>query len=77
MIINTMCAIGDFLFTAGWDGKVKKWTDLEKGAVLVEEIDTGKCINAIIPGPDQTVFVGDADGFVKRLNFSTLECTLE
>lgn len=71
MIINVMCAIDDFLFTAGYDGKVKKWKDLEKGLSLVEEIDTGKCINAMCAGPDHTIFVGDVEGFVKRLRFST------
>lgn len=70
MLINAMCAVEDFLFTAGFDGKVKKWKDLEKGPVLVEEIDTGKCINTVIPGPEHTVFVGDSEGFVKRLQFS-------
>lgn len=70
MIINAMCADDDFLFTAGFDGKVKKWKDLEKGPILVEEIDTGKCINTICTGPEHTVFIGDVDGFVKRLRFS-------
>ncbi|XP_055304436.1 uncharacterized protein LOC129569544 [Sitodiplosis mosellana] len=72
MIINVMCELDDFLITAGFDGKVKKWKDLETKPVLVEEIDTGKCINALIAGPEQSssVFVGDSDGFVKRLKFS-------
>lgn len=71
MIINAMCDTEEFLFTAGYDGKVKKWKDLEKDPKLVEEIDTGKCINTLIVGPDHTVFVGDSDGFVKRLRFSS------
>lgn len=66
-----MCEMDDFLFTTGYDGKVKKWKNLGKGPVLVEEIDTGKCINAICAGPEHTVFVGDSDGFVKRLLFSS------
>lgn len=70
MIINAICAVDDFLFTAGYDGKVKKWKNLGKEPTLVEEIDTGKCINAMIAGPEHTVFVGDVEGFVKRLRFS-------
>lgn len=70
MIINAMCTADEFLFTAGYDGKVKKWKDLDKDPKLVEEIDTGKCINTLIEGPDHTVFVGDSEGFVKRLRFS-------
>lgn len=71
MIINAMCTVGDFLFTAGYDGKVKKWTNLDKTPTLVEEIDTGKCINILCAGPEHTVFSGDSEGFVKRLLFST------
>lgn len=71
MIINTMCTVDDFLFTAGYDGKVKKWTNFDKTPTLVEEIDTGKCINILCAGPNQTVFAGDSEGFFKRLQFST------
>lgn len=66
-----MCSVDDFLFTAGFDGKVKKWNNLDKAPVLVEEIDTGKCINTMVAGPENTVFVGDSDGFVKRVLFSS------
>lgn len=68
-----MCKANEFLFTAGKDGKVKKWENVETEPKLVQEIDTGKCINVMIPGPDQTVFVGDAEGFVKRLQFAEEE----
>lgn len=70
MAINAICAVDDFLFTAGSDGKVKKWKNFGKAPTLVEEIDTGKCINVLCAGPDGTVFAGDAAGFVKRLLFS-------
>lgn len=70
MIINAVCDLDDFLITSGYDGKVKKWTDLKSGPVLVEEIDTGKCINTVIPGPEHSVYVGDSEGFIKRLQFS-------
>lgn len=69
MIINGICAIEDCIFTAGSDGIVKKWMDVDKEPTLVEEIDTGKCINLIVAGHDDFIFVGDTDGYVKRLQF--------
>lgn len=70
MIINAMLTVDENIFTAGWDGKVKKWKILGKGPTLVEEIDTGKCINCLCVGPSSTLFAGDSDGFIKRLRFS-------
>lgn len=72
MIINVMIvdATGEYLYTAGYDGKVKKWKNLANDPTLVEEIDTGKCINCLCLGPSSTLFAGDSDGFIKRLQFS-------
>lgn len=72
MIINAMLVVdeGLTLITAGWDGKVKKWTNLGPAPKLVEEISTGKCINCLCLGPNSTVFAGDADGLIKRIKFS-------
>lgn len=70
MIINAMVVMGDFLITAGYDGKVKKWKNLGTEPTLVEEIDTGKCINCLCLGPTPTLYAGDSAGFIKRLRFS-------
>lgn len=70
MIINAMLAEGDNLYTAGYDGTVKKWKNLGKDPTLVEQIDTGKCINCLCLGPSSTLYAGDSDGFIKRLRFS-------
>lgn len=70
MIINAICELDDFLFTAGYDGKVKKWKNIDKEPTVVEEINTGKCINVLCPGPEHTIFAGDSDGLIKRLKFS-------
>lgn len=70
MIINVIIATEDAIFTAGYDGKVKKWTDLAKGPKLAEEISVGKCVNSLCFGPDNTIFAGDAAGLVKRIRFS-------
>lgn len=68
-IINAICATEDTLYTAAFDGKVKKWTDLEKGPKLVGEVDTGTCLNCICIGPEETVYVGDTEGNVKQIGF--------
>lgn len=70
MIINAMCTVDDYVYSAGYDGIVKKWQISEKGAAIVEEISTGKCINTMVAGLDDTVYVGDSDGFVKRVTFA-------
>lgn len=70
MIINAICATDNALFTAGYDGKIKKWIDLEKGPKLGETIETGKCINTLCVGPNDSIYSGDSEGVVKRLQFS-------
>lgn len=67
-----MLVMGDgiILITAGYDGKVKKWTNLGTDPKLVEEIDTGKCINCLCLGSDSTIYAGDSNGLIKRLRFS-------
>lgn len=72
MIINALLVMGDglILITAGWDGKVKKWTNLGAAPKLVEEVETGKCINCLCLGPNSTIYAGDSDGLIKRIRFS-------
>lgn len=70
MIINTIIATDTAIFTAGYDGKVKKWTNLDKEVKLAEEIEVGKCVNSLCFGPEDTIFTGNADGSVKRIRFS-------
>lgn len=70
MIINVIIANEDALFTAGYDGRVKKWIISEKEPKLAEEIDVGKCVNTLCFGPDHSVYAGDANGSVKRLRFT-------
>lgn len=73
MPIIAFCMVEDFLFTAGSDSKVKKWENVDKEPKIVEEIDTGKCINAMCLGPEHTMLVADSEGFIKRLRFSAQE----
>lgn len=68
-LINALCAQSDSLYTAAFDGKIKKWTELEnKAPKISDEFSTGKCINAMVNGPNNTLYVGDADGWVKQIS---------
>lgn len=68
-MINALCAQGEVLYTAAFDGKIKKWTELEaKAPKILDEFATGKCINAMVNGPDGTLYLGDADGWVKQVS---------
>lgn len=74
MVINAICATDDSLFTAGADGKVKRWQNLDRRPTVVETIDVGKCINALCVGPIHTVFVGDPESEegVQTFNYTTV-----
>lgn len=71
LIINAVCGTNDRLYTAGYDGKVKKWVELENGAQNSGEIETGVCINHLCNGLENTVYVGDTNGVIKRVQFSS------
>lgn len=70
MIINAIVATNDAIYSAGYDGKVKKWIDLDNGPKNVETIDVGKCVNALCIGPNNTIYAGDSEGVIKRLQFA-------
>lgn len=74
MVINALCATDDSLFTAGNDGKVKRWKNLDRKPTVVETIDVGKIINALCVGPVHTVFVGDPESEegVHTLTYTTI-----
>lgn len=73
-IINAICATEDSLFTAGTDGKVKRWKNLDRKPTVVESIDVGKRINALCVGPIHTVVVGDPESEegVETFNYATI-----
>lgn len=70
MIINTICGTNEALYTAGWDGIVKKWTSIETKPKLSGEVNVSCCVNTMCCPPDgESVIVGGADGIVKKLTF--------
>ncbi|KAJ6637963.1 hypothetical protein Bhyg_10694 [Pseudolycoriella hygida] len=60
-VINALCATDDSLFTAGGDGIVKKWKNLDRKPTIVETVTIGKSITALCVGPIHTVHVGDPE----------------
>lgn len=71
MIINTVCASGSDLYTAGYDGKVKKWIEVENSPRNVGEVTIGRFINAICMGADSKVYVADTTGVISEVCFSS------
>lgn len=70
MIINTICSSGSDLYSAGYDGKVKKWIEVENSPQNVGEVTIGRCINAICIGADSKVYVADTNGVISEVCFS-------
>lgn len=62
------------MFTAGTDGKVKRWKHLDRKPTVVESIDVGKRINALCTGPIHAVVVGDPESEegVETFNYTTI-----
>lgn len=69
MIINAFCGVNNTLFSGGWDGKVKKWNDIDKNPKLAGEVDIGCCINSICNGEIGNIYVGACDGVIRRIHF--------
>lgn len=70
MIINTICSYGSELYSAGYDGKVKKWVEVETGPQNVGEVTIGRFINAICMGIENRVYVADTAGVISEVCFS-------
>ncbi|XP_035779485.1 uncharacterized protein LOC118459829 [Anopheles albimanus] len=74
MIINTMGASDEFLYTAGYGGTLKQWTELGgKEPTLVAELTVGTpdvCINSVAIGTDKNhLYAGSSDGAVRLVKF--------
>lgn len=74
MIINCILGAGeDLLYTAGYDGIVKQWSNLDsKDPKLTAEVAIGAgCLNALCLGADRSiVYVGGSDGLLRTVQFS-------
>lgn len=64
-----MCAQGENIYTAAFDGKVKKWVGIDTEPKIVDEFPSGKCVNAMVNGPNNTLYIGNADGQIQQITF--------
>ncbi|XP_055384495.1 uncharacterized protein LOC129614120 [Condylostylus longicornis] len=70
MIINAISGNEKTLFSGGFDGIVKMWSDISDIGKLSGELNVGSCINSLCHGPnEQTVFVGTSDGYIRKVEF--------
>lgn len=68
MIVNGICGSERFIFSAGYDGKVKCLKINEKNPQVVGEADVGSCVNGICIGEKENiVYVGSSDGFLRKV----------
>ena len=71
MIVQAITGNDSYLFSGGYDKKVKAWTNLShETPTFVGEVDIENCVNGICCGPDDTtVYVAGSDGYIKRAKF--------
>jgi len=71
LIVNALCGDEKYLYSGGYDKKVKAWTDLgsEKPRAL-GEVDVGSCVNSICCGDNDKVYIASSDGLIRSAKFS-------
>lgn len=68
MIINSICGNDNFLFSAGYDGKIKCWGDIDKSKPsAIGEADVGNCVNSICLGNGNEVYAACSNGTVHKV----------
>ncbi|XP_023178039.2 uncharacterized protein LOC111604273 [Drosophila hydei] len=70
MIVNSICGNEDYLYSGGYDNKVKGWTDLAaEQPTPLGEVDVASCVNAICCGANNCVYIASSDGFIRCAKF--------
>jgi hypothetical protein len=71
MIVNALNGTGDFLFSADYAGRVVKSQVVGNELRDIEGLSTESgCANCLAVLDDKTVYVGSADGSIKRIVFN-------
>lgn len=52
MIVTSLAISGDFVYTGGWDGHLKRWRITENQLEETGSINFNSCINALVTGTD-------------------------
>lgn len=70
LIINSICGNDKFLYSGGYDSKVKGWTNLDQEAPkALGEVVIGSCVNNICCGVNDNVYIASSDGIIRRAKF--------
>lgn len=70
MVINTLFAFGDLVYTGAFNGKIRRWKIDEEGITQEGELSINICINAMVPNADGSIiYVGGSDGAIREVVF--------
>lgn len=70
MIINAVCGDDKYLYSGGYDNKVKAWCELDgKKPKAMGEVEVGSCVNALCSAGSNTVYIASSDGVIRRAKF--------
>lgn len=70
MIIQAICGDEKCLYSGGYDNKVKGWTNFDQSSPkALGEVEVGNCVNALVCGANNQVYIGTSDGIVRRATF--------
>lgn len=70
MIVNSICGDEEYLYSGGYDNKVKGWTELAaKQPRALGEVNVGSCVNLICCGNNNTVYIASCDGYIRCAKF--------
>lgn len=67
MIVTSLSVSGDYAWTGGWDGHVRRWKIDGDKIESVGEINLGSCVNALDTSAPNTAYAVLSGGRVVRL----------
>ncbi|XP_017105199.2 F-box/WD repeat-containing protein lin-23 [Drosophila bipectinata] len=69
-IVNAICGDEKYLYSGGYDKKLKGWTDLDATQPRsLGEVDVGSCVNSVCCGENNMVYIASSDGFIRAAKF--------
>ncbi|XP_016985164.1 uncharacterized protein LOC108048787 [Drosophila rhopaloa] len=69
-IVNAICGDEAYLYTGGYDKKVKAWTDLGSAQPkALGEVDVGSWVNSMCCGDNNIVYIASSDGLIHSAKF--------
>lgn len=48
MIVTTVAVDGDFVWTGGWDGHVRRWQIVNDQFQAVGDLNVGSCVSSLV-----------------------------